>query len=186
VRASRRARVATGRAGPRPGGFTLLEILVVLVIIAVMTTLGVLSMGTLGSDRQIDAELDRYADVVAAALEQAQLEGRDYGLRFTPGAYQVFVYAPERQRWETVADDRLYELHSLPDGVQVHLEMEGKPLELTPPPPTQPTTPQVILFASGDASPYRLGLSREGIDRTITVVGAPDGTMEIKRPENGP
>lgn len=166
------------------GGFTLLEILVVVVIIAIMTTLGVLSMGTLGADREMDAELERYADTLESALEQAQLEGRDYGVRFTPGAYEIYVYAGERQRWETVPDDRLYEQHRLPDGVQMRLEIEGRPLQLGRDPPQAPKVPQVILFASGDVSPYRLLLGREGVDRQVTVDGRPDGTIEIVRPES--
>jgi general secretion pathway protein H len=167
----------------RARGFTLLEILVVLVIIAVLTTIGMLSMGTLGADREIDAEIERYADVVEAALEQAQLEGRDYGLRFAPGSYEIYVYAGERQRWETVADDRLYELHRLPDGLLYRLEVEGKVLQVGREPPTAPKIPQVILFASGDVSPYRLQLQREGVDRVFTIEGRPDGTLEIQRPE---
>jgi general secretion pathway protein H len=177
-----RPRVATRRRAP---GFTLLEILVVVVIIAVMTTLGVLSMGTLGTDRAMDTELERYADAVEAALEQAQLEGRDYGVRFLPGSYEVYAYAPDRQRWEIVPEDRLYERHELPEGVQLRLEIEGKVLQLGAEPPTAPKVPQVVLFASGDVSPYRLLLQREGIDRVVTVDGRPDGTIEIRRPEEG-
>ncbi len=164
-------------------GFTLLEILVVVVIIAIMTTIGMLSMGTLGADRELDAELERYADVLEAALEQAQLEGRDYGVRFTPGAYQVYVYAAERQRWETIDEDRLYERHALPDGLEYQLEVEGKVLKLGAEPPLAPKVPQVILFASGDASPYVLKVQRQGVERATTVVGGPDGSIEIRRPE---
>jgi general secretion pathway protein H len=167
----------------RDGGFTLLEILVVVVIIAVMTTIGVLSMGTLGTDREIDAELERYADALEAAHEQAQLEGRDYGVRFLPGSYEILAYAPDRQRWESVAEDRLYERHEFPDGLQLRLEIEGKVLQLGADPPTAPAVPQVVLFASGDVSPYRVLLQREGVDRTVTVEGRPDGTLEILRPE---
>jgi general secretion pathway protein H len=168
----------------RSPGFTLLEILVVVVIIAVMTTIGVLSMGTLGADRGMDGELQRYADALEAAFEQAQLEGRDYGVRFLPGSYEIYAYAPDRLRWEIVPEDRLYGLHELPDGLLLRLEMEGKVLQLGRDPPQAPVAPQVVLFASGDVTPYRLQLSREGVDRVVTVEGRPDGTLEILRPEN--
>lgn len=168
----------------RSRGFTLLEILVVVVIIAVLTTVGMLSMGNLGQDRGLDAELDRYGDVLAAAFEQAQLESRDYGVHYGPSSYEILTYAPERQRWEPVLEDRLFEEHRLPDGVEFRVEIEGRMLKLGMEKPTDPVVPQVVLFASGDVTPYRLGLVRQGVDRTITIVGAPDGTMEIKRPED--
>ncbi len=155
----------------------------VVVIIAVMTTIGVLSMGTLGTDRQMDGELERYADALEAAFEQAQLEGRDYGVRFLPGSYEIYAYAADRQRWEIVPEDRLYGLHELPDGLAFRLEMEGKVLQLGRDPPQALPAPQVVLFASGDVTPYRLEVRREGVDRVVTVEGRPDGTLEIRRPE---
>lgn len=167
----------------RSRGFTLIEILVVVVIIAVMTTVGLLSMGTLGGDRGLDAEVERYTDVVEAALEQAQLEGRDYGVHFGPSSYEILVYATERQRWEAVVDDRLFDQHRLPDGVEFRVELEGRLLRLGAEKPTEPLAPQVALFASGEVTPYRVELVRQGVERGISIAGAPDGTMEIKRPE---
>jgi general secretion pathway protein H len=174
---------APARARRPARGFTLLEILVVVVIIAVLTTVGVLSIGTLGPDRGIEGEIERYADAVESALEQAQLEGRDYGVRFLPGAYEFQVWSGDRQRWEGVPDDRLYELHRLPDGVRLALEIEGRNLPLGTEPPQAPKVPQVILYASGDVSPYRLRVQREGVDREFRVEGLPDGTLEIVPPE---
>ena len=168
------------------GGFTLLEVLVVVVIIAVMTTLAVLSIGAIGIDRELDAEGDRFTDVVAAALEQAQLEGRDYGIWFGPTRYEVLVFTPSEQRWDVLVDDRLYEEHELPPGVTPTLEMEGKtvPIELAKPDAAH--VPQLMLFSSGDASPYKLTLAREGSDNKWLVEGQADGTLVVTRPGTAP
>jgi general secretion pathway protein H len=173
-------RVVSRRA--RDGGFTLLEVLVVVVIIAVLTTLAVLSVGVLGIDRELDAEGDRFTDVAAAGIEQAQLEGRDYGIWFGPGRYEVLSYAQRRQRWESVADDRLYESHALPAGLTVRLELEGRPAPIGNDKPGTPRVPQVLLFSSGDASPYRLTLGREGSQAQWIVDGQADGTLLVTRP----
>ena len=167
-------------------GFTLIEILVVLVIIAVMTTVAVLSLGVLGVDRGLDTEGERYADVVAAALEQAGLEGRDFGIHFASQSYEVLTYVPRRQRWESVEDDRLYATHDLAAGVLVHLEIEGKPIVFTEDRPGVARVPQVMLFSSGDVSPYRLVLSREGTEATLTIEGASDGTLKVTHPGQTP
>lgn len=156
------------------------------VIIAVMTTLAMLSIGVVGIDRELDAEGDRFTDVVAAALEQAQLEGRDYGIWFGPTHYEVLTFTPNAQRWDMIADDRLYEEHELPPGVTPTLEMEGKtvPIELAKPDATR--VPQLMLFSSGDASPYKLTLGRDGSDNKWLVEGQADGTLIVTRPGTMP
>jgi general secretion pathway protein H len=166
----------------RDAGFTLIEILVVVVIMAVMSTIAVLSVGLLGKDRGLDDEGDRFADVVAAAAEQAGLEGRDFGIWFGPDRYEVMTYANRRQRWETIPDDRLYEAHEWPAGLVPRLEIEGKIMMLVPARPDSPAVPQVLIYAGGDSSAYRLTLMREGTEATLAVEGHADGTLGITRP----
>jgi general secretion pathway protein H len=170
-------------AMPRRGaGFTLIEILVVLVIIAVLTSIAVLSVGVLGKDRGLDTEGERYTDVATAALEQAQLEGRDFGIRFSANRYEVLAYAVRRERWESLPDDRLYAAYGLPAGIGVRLEIEGKPIQFTEDKPGTEHVPQVLLFSSGDVSPYRLSFSREGSEDSWSVAGDADGTLKVTRP----
>lgn len=168
---------------PRRGaGFTLIEILVVVIIIAVVTSIAVLSVGVLGKDRGLETEGDRYADVAAAATEQAQLEGRDFGIFFSASHYEILTYVTRRQRWESVPDDRLYAIHELPAGVVTKLEIEGKPIVFAEDKPGQVRLPQVLLYSSGDVSPYRLSFGREGSEDTWSVDGNADGTLKVTLP----
>jgi general secretion pathway protein H len=166
----------------RRAGFTLIEVLVVLVIIAVVTSIAVLSVGVLGKDRGLETEGDRYNDVAAAAMEQAQLEGRDFGIRFAASRYEVLTYVTRRQRWESVADDRLYAVHELPAGITARLEIEGKPIQFSEDKPGMVRVPQVLLYSSGDVSPYRLSFGREGSEEAWSVVGDADGTLKVTLP----
>ena len=160
----------------------MLEILVVVVIIAVMTTIAVLSIGVLSGDRELDAEGDRFTDVVAAAVEQSELEGRDYGIWFGPARYEVLAFSVHDQRWEPLADDRLYAPHEMPAGVTTDLVMEGRPVKIGLDAATAVHVPQVILFASGEASPYHLVFGREGTDTQWMIDGLADGTLHVTRP----
>lgn len=170
----------------RVAGFTLVEILVVVVIMAVLTTVAMLSLGVLGGDRGLEAEGERYTDVIAAASEQSGLEGRDYGLWVGPDRYEVLAYVARRQRWETIPEDRLYESHELPAGVVPHLEIEGKVVLLGRDRPDTPRVPQILLYASGDSSAYLFELSREGTNATLRVEGHADGTLSLTPPGKAP
>ena len=63
----------------RSKGFTLIEILVVLVIMAIVISIAVLSINTTGRDTQLDEESRRIQGLVDILHERALLEGRDFG-----------------------------------------------------------------------------------------------------------
>jgi hypothetical protein len=159
---------------------------VVLVIIAVMTSAALYRITVTGVDRGLDLEGDRICDVIAAATQQSGLEGRDLGLRFLPDQYDVLAYSAFANEWRPLSVDRNYERHSLPAGVHLSLELEGKAVVLKLPAEKDPLLPQVILSAAGDTSSYRIVLSREGSENTFIIEGLADGTLKVTRPGSTP
>src|SRR5688572_20440016 len=161
-------------------GMTLIEILVVLVIIGILAMLATLSVGILGEDRQIEDEMRRLADAIALLQEQSQLEGRDYGILLETARYEVQRFDAFEQRWVTVEGDAALQSRELPPGLAFELTLEGRPIllrrELIP----DARLPQLVAWGSGDMTPYRLAIARQGGAR-ITLVGAADGSIEIER-----
>ena len=97
---------------------TLIEILVVMVIIALMAAIMTVAVTSLGRDTEVQDQAERLTNVMAIALEQAELEGRDYGLRLEPDSYEVMVF-DGRRGWVSVAGDAWLERHALPTGLVV-------------------------------------------------------------------
>jgi len=166
--------------GVRQRGFTLIEILVVVVIIALMAAVMTVAVGALGGDRQIEEEADRIADVLSVTLEQAELEGRDYGLRVEPDGYEVMVF-DGRRGWTPAGGDRWFEWHGLPPGLSVSLEAEGRLVLLRKAETPESRLPHIVTFSSGDVTPYRITLTRSSSGATNAVEGAFDGTIEVTR-----
>jgi general secretion pathway protein H len=160
----------------RSKGFTLIEILVVLVIMAVVISLAVLSIGTTGRDPQLDEESRRIQGLVDMLHERALLEGRDFGLRIEPTGYGFVVYSPDRDLWLPPTDEHEFRHRDLPKGVSFQLELDSvavvlKPLDQgllsdDPPPP-----PQVAIAASGEGTPFRLTLLRDETQAHAAVSG---------------
>ncbi len=161
-------------------GFTLIEILVVMVIVALMAAIMTVAVGALGGDSEIEEEAGRLTNVLSVALEQSELEGRDYGLRLEPASYEVLVY-DGRRGWIEVPGDRWLERHDLPPGLVVELQLEGRRVLLREPEQNEARLPQIITFASGDVTPYDITLSRSASGASIVLSGAADGTIELGR-----
>src|SRR5208283_4210142 len=158
----------------RNRGFTLVEILVVVVIMAVVISMAVLSIGVTGHDSQLDEESRRIEGLVSLLHERALLEGRDFGLRIEPTAYEFVVYDPVRDRWLTLTDEHEFRRRDLPAGVTFQLELDSTPVVLKaidrtfatdePPPP-------VAIAASGEGTPFRLTLLRDTTQAKTSVDG---------------
>ncbi len=164
-------------------GFTLIEILVVVIIIAILAAVATLSVGVLGSDREMELETERLTDTMALLQEQAQLEGRDYGLRIESASYEFLRFDGFEQRWTEVGDDPWLLPRELPPGLAFELEMEGRLVLLRRAADLNTRIPQLMAYGSGDVTPYRLTLARPDAGRRVTLIGGADGLIEIERHE---
>lgn len=79
------APTAETRARPHANGFTLVELMVVLAIMALAATAVVLTIP--GEERTVRSEADRLAARLAAARDVAVIEGRSVAVNFAPSGY---------------------------------------------------------------------------------------------------
>ena len=169
----------------RAKGFTLIEILVVLVIMAVMISLVTISIGTTGRDNQLDEETRRIEALLSLLHDRAVLEGRDFGMKIEPGAYEFMVFDNRRQLWLHFDDENQYRHRQLPPGLSFQLQLDSQQIVLkqvdsafkkdeAPPPP------QLAVAASGEGTPFRLTLLREGTQNKAEVSGDAFGKLTHK------
>jgi general secretion pathway protein H len=159
----------------RNRGFTLVEILVVVVIMAIVISLAILSIGTTGRDAQLDEESRRIEGLVGLLHERALLEGRDFGLRLEPAAYEFVVYDSRRDRWMTFDQEREFRHRELPKGLRFQLELDSQIVVIKPVDRKLTSNaaagPQLAIAASGEGTPFRLTLLRDGTTAKASVDG---------------
>ena len=175
----------TARAFIAARGFTLVEILVVLVIIAIVISFAVLNIGVTGRDGALDEESRRIEGLMGLLQERAVLEGRDFGLLVEPAAYQFVVYRARRQRWENFDEEREFRRRELPAGLAFELQLDSRKVIIKPRDPKVKSDaatvgPQIIIAASGEGTPFKLVLQRTGTPNRAILNADATGKLTVE------
>ena len=175
----------------RNAGFTLLEILVVIVIIGVMVSMATLSIGLLGADRQSEEEARRVWAVIGQAREEAELQAIDLAIFVGTTDYEFLRFDTRRNQWLPVVDDKLYAQRTLPEGLRFRLWMEGRELVLKPGLPdrskkdeSEKWPPQLTVLSSGDVVPFELQIERDGAPAMWRMTSLADGDLRVEQRKN--
>jgi general secretion pathway protein H len=162
--------LAAAPSAHRARGFTLIEILVVVAIIAITAGIAVIA-----SDRDDRGTATREAKRLAGALEyasaRAQSRAETLGVSAEGSGWRFWRRAAETSRWSPVTDDDVLVAHAVPDGLTViPLSFAGQPL---------PPDAIVPLRASGHNEPFafllrgktsRIVLSADPLNRVSLLV----------------
>ena len=165
-------------------GFTLLELLVVLVIVGILVSLLTLSVGLVGEDSAQRREAERIQALVQMASEETMLHGIEMGLRFYRRAYEFSIYRDDTDEWTPLADDELFRRRDIPQALELDLELEGREVILEfAADDDENYRPQVFIMSSGDVTPFNLRFREAFSSGGYQVLIEADGSGEIKHDE---
>lgn len=176
--------ISIAEPASRSRGFTLVEILVVVVIVGVLAVGAVLALGTSRRDESIDQEMKRLETLIAYTRDHAELATREYGLRVEQGTYAFLVYDPRKGLWRAVEGDDIFRERKWPAGTRVQLRIEDRDVLLRPLKTGETLQPQVMLFSNGDVTPFSLRLERPGTELSATIGSDEEGRVTIATPKD--
>jgi general secretion pathway protein H len=160
-------------------GFSLLELLVVIVIISILFTFTTLAIRGTSPEELIQTEAQRLDRLLQLALEEAILKGQEYGLEFSPNSYRFLIYY--EYTWQPLEGDKLLRERELPENMEFELEIEQIDVlieEAKEPDDEDEETPdpQVFLLSSGEITPeFSVRLVMPGVDTSYIVSGSMNG-----------
>ena len=144
----------------RQQGFTLIEIVVVVVIISLVITMTTISIGN-PQEKRLKQSSNRVAVLLQLAQEQAIFNSQDYALSVWESGYAFYAYTlvdEKKNEWEWLAvdNDRMFRSRKLPDGLEFFLYLDGVKVSLER---DDKKKPQIFITSDGEFSPFELEIT---------------------------
>ncbi len=190
----------------RQSGFTLLELLVVVVIVAILFTYTTLAIRSNSPEDIIQEEAQRLERLVQLALEEAILRGEEYGIEISSDGYLFLRFT--QNRWTPVTDDKILRRRELPLEMELEMRLEDTEIVISPGTVKKGSDklssssdssddadednndekekkasfkPQIFLLSSGEITPeFEIRLYILGIETSYIVNGRFDGSLSAE------
>jgi general secretion pathway protein H len=183
------------RSGKSAAGFTLIEVLVIVIIIGIVSAAVLLSFGVLGDDRALQQQARRFASLVDLAADESLMQGRDYGVEFTRSGYRFLEYDPLSGQWQEIIGDEIFRPRQLDEGLDLELVLEDRSISLGERFAEAVTdgeeeedekraddfAPHVLIMSSGEVTPFNLYILRPADRSELHVEMSVTGEIEIQQ-----
>lgn len=148
-------------------GFTLIEILVVILIIGIASSIAILAFGDFGASRKIVVAGEQFSSYIKLLQQKAVLESNTYGIKLERDGYETLRLA-DGGTWQSMPRTGLFRWQYFPkDSVVV---LNRKPLNTR-------REPEIVLYPSGDMSEFELMFGSSTEANLITIIGKHSGEL---------
>lgn len=184
----------------RHAGFTLMEVMLVILLMGLTAAAVTMSIGNSGPQQALDRTARQFMAATEMVLDETVLSGQFIGIVIEKTSYQFVFY--KDGKWEPLDKDRLLSEKQMEPGVVMNLVLDGLPLvqddeeddSWFEEPLIEPSAddkkkhpdPQVMLFPSGEMSAFELTFitkTDKGQQAEALVVGDALGRLTIGRPD---
>jgi general secretion pathway protein H len=160
-------------------GFTLIEILVVLLIISIVTSVALLNINR-NENKQMESFANELTQILTLAEEQAMLQPNVLGLSLNDNSFHFASLQPgaEKKNIWTPVQDTILGKHNIPSNIQLNVKVGGTTSAAFN--EETKNIPQIIISTDGDITPFTIYVGKKGERPRYVVIGDADGHITSK------
>lgn len=151
-------------------GFTLIEILVVLVIIGISLSFTLLAFGDFGAGRKAVVSAEQFSAYIKLVQQRAILEVNTLGINVNSEGYETFRFE-KASTWQPMPKNSLFHWQSFPKNVLVTLKSAIR---------NRTKRPDIIINPSGDMSPFTIQFGTPAQPNLALLYGQHNGLLTLE------
>lgn len=168
-------------------GFTLLELLVVILLIGIIASFAVLSIGGNQRGEELKREAKRLVALVEYAQEQSVLRTQEWGLYFEEDRYSFMIL--NNESWVMVDEGHVLRERKLPQGIALEVQVEDLDVSLAPDFSLEESEdeeglprkkPMIFILSSGELTPFSVLFSAPDSEIEYRVISSPFGELKME------
>lgn len=195
--------------GRAQSGFTLIELMVVITIIAIIAGFATLSVGQ-GAGRIVQDETNRLRSLLTLAGEEAVMQSEELAVEIFSNGYRFLALnqSGEKWQWQVISDNPIFRARCFPQDIALEADIEGveaplekldcaaeakraDPQELEKDAASvesivdkeEKIPPRVFLLSSGEMTPFELTLSLADKSNAQHLTGELTGKLDVRSPD---
>lgn len=149
-------------------GFTLIEIMIVLVIIGITFGFALIAFGDFGESKRVLFAAEQLVNNMRLAQQQAILETSTLGLRIDNYSYQI-LQLHGNSKWQELSHTGVFKINYFPKNTLLILKTNHQ---------TKAGAPSIIINSSGGLTPFTLNFNSNK-ENTATLTGNQNGDLKL-------
>jgi general secretion pathway protein H len=152
-------------------GFTLIEILIVIVIIGITVGFALISFGDFGGSKKILFAAEQIQNMLRLAQQQAIMGSSTLGFRINSKSYQLLQFETTNQ-WRPISTSGPFKIHYLPSDMVITLHTTLK---------NNKKDPEIIINSLGEISPFKLTFGTANQHAIATLIAKENGELSFTK-----
>lgn len=151
-------------------GFTLIEILVVIVIIGITLGFALIAFGDFGESKKILYAAEQVEYTIKLAQQQAIFENSTLGLKIDNTSYQLLKFQSTSKWGPVPSRHSLFKIHYLPKNIVVTLKTKMK---------INFNEPGIVINPAGETNSFTLNFGTKKEPNIAVLIGKGNGDLTL-------